>query len=97
MSSIIKQAIERRTKLRLYHDGKSFIAEPYAFGIDVNGVPLLLCFQTDGLDMHEKRDSWRVIALADLMSIEPVNVACGQVRADYVRNHPAFHTVLVQV
>lgn len=97
MSSIIKQAIERRTKLKLHHNGNSIVVEPYAFGIDANGESLLLCWQTDGLESHEKGDGWKVIPLAELMSIEPVNVPCGQIQSGYIRNHPAFDTVLLQV
>lgn len=97
MSSKIKQAIERRSRLRLYYKDSSIIVEPYAFGLDREGESLLLCFQADIPSMLNTQEGWKVIPLSEVLSIEFLNETFGQIQSGYIRNHPAFHTVLIQV
>lgn len=97
MSSTIKQAIEKRRKIRMVCERGICVAEPYAFGIDCNGKPILLCFKTDTFDTQTMQDGWRVVRLADLIGITPLNESFRRIRSGYIRNHPAFQTVLIQI
>jgi hypothetical protein len=97
MSSTIKKAITQRRKLQLRSAHGSRIVEPYAFGLDMEGRPLLLCFEYGAQEHASCSCYWRLVYLDELVSIEMLEEAFGRNQSGYVRNHPAFHTVLIQV
>lgn len=97
MSSIIKQAITQKRKLKLHYAGYSRIVEPYAFGLDSNGQSLLLCFQYGVQDNNRHSNSWGFVCLDELVSIEMLNEPFYRFQSGYIRNHPRFHTILIQV
>jgi hypothetical protein len=97
MSSKVRQAIEQRSRLRLHFKGNDIIVEPYAFGLDQDGEPLLLCFQADTEAMLNTRNGWKVIPLSEVTSIDFLDEACARTQPGYIRNHPAFHTILIRV
>lgn len=97
MSSVIKQAIIGKHKVRLEYKDGSCIVEPYAFGIDSSGEPLLLCFQAREESLHGDQGDWKVVHVTQLISITPINEPFRKIRSGYVPHHPAFHTVLIQV
>ncbi len=97
MSSVIEQAIKQKRKLKLRYDGRSRIAEPYAFGIDSNGEPLLMCFQTDANNNARKAAGWLFVRPDESVSVKPLEESFVKFQSGYIRNYPAFHTVLIQV
>jgi len=98
MSSIIEQAIAQKRRLKLYYAGYSRIVEPYAFGLDANGQSLLLCFQfgIQGNDMRAP-NNWGFVHPEQLVSMKLLEESFDRFQSGYIRNHPAFHTVLIQV
>lgn len=97
MSNIIEQAIKQKRRLKLWYDGHSRIVEPYAFGIDINGETLLMCFQTDTKVDSRKPGGWLFVRPVEPVSIKPLDESFEKFASGYIRNHPAFHTVLIQV
>lgn len=97
MSSIIEQAIAQKRKLKLYYDGYSRIVEPYAFGLDHEGQPLLLCFQEDMQGSIRRPNNWGFVQTREPVSIKMLDASFDRIQSGYIRNHPAFHTVLIQV
>lgn len=97
MSSIIKQAITHKCMLKLYDAEGCRIVEPYAFGLDIKGRSLLLCFQPGRDENAPNLNIWCVVHLDELKSIDLLNESFSRIQSGYIRNHPAFHTVLLQV
>lgn len=97
MSSIIEQAIAQKRRLKLYYAGYSRIVEPYAFGLDVNGQSLLLCFQIGTQGETRAPNNWGFVHLQELVSMKLLEESFDRFQSGYIRNHPAFHTVLIQV
>lgn len=97
MSSIIEQAIAQQRKLKLYFAGYSRTVEPYAFGLCPGGLPQMLCFQTEVQGSLKMPNNWYFIRPRAPVSIKLLGDAFTQVRSGYIRNHPVFHTVLIQV
>ncbi|WP_194724399.1 hypothetical protein [Noviherbaspirillum malthae] len=97
MSSIIEQAIAQKRKLKLYYAGYSRTVEPYAFGLDHEGQPLLLCFQEDTQGNTRRPNNWVFVHAHEPVSIKMLEDAFSRIQSGYIRNHPAFHTVLIQV
>jgi hypothetical protein len=97
MSGIIEQAIAQKRRLKLYHAGYSRIVEPYAFGLDAEGQSLLLCFQTDPHETVRGSSHWHFVRPQEQVSIKMLNETFDRIQSGYIRNHPAFHTVLIQV
>lgn len=97
MSSIIEQAIAQKRRLKLYHDGYSRIVEPYAFGVDADGQLVILCFQIETQASGRGSNNWCLVRLQELVSIKMLEESFDRFQSGYIRNHPAFHTVLIQV
>lgn len=97
MSSSIKRAITQRRKLKLHFAEYSRIVEPYAFGLDTQGRPLLLCFDYGGQENTHCSNYWCFVYLDDLISVQMLEESFDRNQSGYIRNHPAFHTVLIQV
>lgn len=97
MWSIIEQAIAQKCRLKLYYADYNCIVEPYAFGLDVDGQSLLLCFQIAPQDNARGSNNWCVIHPHDVVSIKMLDDGFDRIQSGYIRNHPAFHTVLIQV
>ncbi|MEC4723579.1 hypothetical protein RY831_31045 [Noviherbaspirillum sp. CPCC 100848] len=97
MSSIIEQAIAQKLKLKLYYAACSRIVEPYAFGLDTEGQPVPLCFQNEAQKNVHRMGNWCAVRPKELASIKMLEESFTRIQSGYIRNHPAFHTVLIQV
>ncbi|WP_151636876.1 hypothetical protein [Noviherbaspirillum aerium] len=97
MSSIIEQAIAAKRKLKLYYIGYSRTVEPYAYGLCPDGLPLLLCFQTEVQGSVRTPNNWYLVRPHEQVMIKMLEDSFTRFQPGYIRNHPAFHTVLIQV
>lgn len=97
MSSIIEQAIAQKRKLKLYYAGYRRVVEPYALGLDHEGQSLLLCFQEDVQGHTRRPNNWVFVHVQEPVSIKMLEDSFDRIQSGYIRNHPAFHTVLIQV
>lgn len=97
MSSVIEQAIAQKRKLKLYYAGYCHIVEPYAFGLDHEGQSLLLCFREDVQGNTRRPNNWVFVHAQEPVSIKMLEDSFNRIQSGYIRNHPAFHTVLIQV
>lgn len=97
MSSVTKQAIQNRRKLCLRYSKQTCVVEPYAFGLDKNGAPLLLGYQTEEEGNSNSTEQWKIYSFVDLVSIDLLQQSFVETRPSYVPNHPIFDVVLIQI
>lgn len=97
MSSIIKQVIAQKRRLKLYYAGYSRIVEPYAFGLCPKGLPLLLCFQIEVQGSVRIPNDWYLVRPNEPLSPTALDDSFTRFQSGYIRNRPAFKTVLIQV
>lgn len=97
MSDIIERAIAQKRKLKLCYDGYSRTVEPYAFGLCPGGRHLLMCFQTEVQGSSNTPNNWYFIRPHSRIPVEALDESFTRFQSGYIRNHPAFKTVLIQV
>lgn len=97
MSSVTKQAIQNRRKLRLRYNTHSCVVEPHAFGLARDGTPILLGYQTEVDRNPWFAEQWKILTFDNLLSIELLQEPFLRIRSGYIQNHPIFDIVLIQL
>lgn len=97
MNPQIVEAIRNRCQMALGYYGYKRVVEPFAYGLDETGDPLLLAFQIYGTGRAERDAGWVRLRLYDAVILCETGEQCQTDRPGYRRDDPDFHTVLYQL
>jgi predicted DNA-binding transcriptional regulator YafY len=92
----LSAAIHGRRCVRFRYRGETRIVEPYAFGIDAGGDPILRAFELGGED-DPHHPGWALFHAAEIDQLALLDRTFAEPREGYLRNDPAMTKVYAEL
>lgn len=97
MNTTLCEAINQGELIEFEYEGLVRIVEPYIYGSNENGEPLLKGFQTGGFNKkNDNSYTWDVYQVEKMGSVQFVGKGFSHERAGYEKNDPLFTTIYCQ-
>jgi hypothetical protein len=88
-------AIRQRRLLEISYASYSRIVEPYMYGLDRTGSPILLCYQTQCIGLLEL-EGWQILPMQHAIRIEELSDCFDEVRTITIKI-TVFRTVFASL
>jgi hypothetical protein len=87
----ICDAIHHRRRLRFWYRGGFRMIEPYAYGVDDGGRPILRAYQVEGFS-RSLDHGWKLFEIGEIKKPTTVDQTFDAPHQGYMRNDPTMTT-----
>lgn len=92
----ICEAIHHQRRVRFWYRGGVRTVEPYAYGIDAGGHPILRAYQTSGYS-RSSAEGWKLFRVDELKDFATLSDTFPSPRDGYMRNDPTMSKIYCEL
>ena len=92
----ICEAIHHRRRVRFWYRGGIRTVEPYAYGVDAGGHPILRAYQTSGYS-RSSAEGWKLFRVDELKEFANLSDTFSGPRDGYMRNDPTMPKIYCEL
>ena len=96
VDSDLTTAIQGKRLVRFRYRDHERIVEPYAFGADDGGRPILRAYQTGGTS-GSRNHGWKLFRVEEIKALEILEQTYDTPRTGYMRNDPSMTKIYSEV
>jgi hypothetical protein len=89
-------AIYGRWLLRFAYRGHECVVEPYAYGTDDGGHPILRAYQIGGTGDPRKR-GWKLFRVDRIKGLQVLDATFGELHPGFMRNEPTMRRIYCEI
>lgn len=89
-------AIHRRRRVRFWYRGGMRTAEPYAYGVDDGGHPILRALQVSGYS-RSRGHGWKLFRVEEIEEFRMLDETFPEPEEGYMRNDPAMTKIYCEI
>jgi len=94
--TLICQAIHERHRVEFAYCDRLRIVEPYSYGIDAGGAPVLRAFQIAG-ESDSGVPAWKLFRVREMTDLRVLDEIFDEPHSGYMRNDPSMSKIYCEI
>jgi hypothetical protein len=92
----ICESIHHRRRVSFWYRGGTRTVEPYAYGVDAGGHPILRAYQTSGYS-RSSSEGWKLFRVDEVKEFIALSETFSAPRDGYMRNDPTMPKIYCEL